>query len=96
MALLLVLTNTLMLADVHAEALSGQNLPEPELHADGHCGQGEQHSQCHHCCHGQAHFYSLLPYTQDDWFASARDWVPLSVAQPSLTDRAPPVPPPKA
>ncbi|HEX7026209.1 MAG TPA: hypothetical protein VF268_03140, partial [Gammaproteobacteria bacterium] len=58
MALLLVLTNTLMLADAHAQAASGQHTG-PEVHADGHCGPGEQHAECHHCCHAQAHFYSL-------------------------------------
>lgn len=96
MALLLVLTNTFMLADVHAEAISGQHHSEPELHADGHCDPGEQHAQCHHCCHAQAHFYSLTPSTHDDWFSPDHGWTILAVVQPHLTGRAPPVPPPKA
>lgn len=96
MALLLVLTNTLMLADVHAEAISGRHHAEPELHADGHCDSGEQYAQCHHCCHAQAHFYSLTQSTSDDWFAAVHDWTLPAVVQPHLTGRAPPVPPPKA
>lgn len=96
MALLLVLTNTLMLADVHAEAFSGRHLSEPALHVDGHCDPDEEHAGCHHCCHAQAHFYSLPQSVQDDWYAPGRDWSVPAVVSPHLSGRAPPVPPPKA
>ena len=97
LALLMVLTNTLMAADVHAEAFSGRHAPDAELHADEHGDSGEHHAQCHHCCHAQGHFSSLLQHSHVNGFiASGDDWAILEAAQPHQPGHAPPVPPPKA
>lgn len=95
MAMLLVLSNIVLAADMHAEAFSGRHHPEPALHADDPCDQGEQHAQCHHCCHAQAHFYSLTQHAHSDWFSAGHDWVVSAIVQPHPLDQAPPVPPPK-
>lgn len=97
LALLLVLTNTLMVADVHAEAFSGRHSPDVELHAGEHGDSGENHAQCHHCCHAQGHFSSLLQHSNAGWsIASSHDWAILEASQPHQPGHAPPVPPPKA
>jgi hypothetical protein len=97
LALLLSLTNIVLAMDIHAEALTGQHHPAMELHADADCGgkSGENHLQCHHCCHAQGHLSSL---PQRSYFNSAipgHDWVLVETIHPRSPGYAPPVPPPK-
>lgn len=94
MALLLALTNIVLAADMHAEAFSERHHPEAALHADDH--DGEQHPQCHHCCHAQGHL-SSLPQAAHFWSMPAgHDWSVMVAVRPHSQGYAPPVPPPKA
>lgn len=100
LALLLVLTNMVLAADVHAEAFSGQHHPGVALHADDH-DHGDpgdnNHPPCHHCCHAQAHFFSLAQHANADWStAPGHDWTITDTSALRLLGHAPPVPPPKA
>jgi hypothetical protein len=98
LALLLVLTNVVLAADIHAEALTGQHHPDMELHAGEPCSpgeSGEDHLQCHHCCHAQGHFSSLPQRGYSDLALPSHDWVLTEVVYPHQPGYAPPVPPPK-
>jgi hypothetical protein len=97
LALLLVLSNISLAADMHAEAMSGLHHPQMELHADDGCGDenGENHPQCHHCCHAQGHFSSLPQRSCSDLSIAGHDWDLSEIIHPHSPGYAPPVPPPK-
>jgi hypothetical protein len=97
LALMLVLSNIVMAADIHAEAMNGQHHPQMELHDDDGCGgENGDHPQCHHCCHAQGHFSSLPQRSYSDLRITAHDWALTEITHPHSLGYAPPVPPPKA
>lgn len=100
LALLLPLTHMVLAADMHAEAFTGRHSSGASLYADNHGGPHENdvnHEACHHCCHAQAHLFSLPQDSHSSWTtAVAREWGLTHAVDRRSLGHAPPVPPPKA
>lgn len=97
LALLLLIGNTAIAADLHAEALSGQHHPESMSQSDNHHGHPDTETQAasHHCCHGHAHFLSIPAESRSNGLsATAHEWTILSTIRPEHPGHAPPNPPP--
>lgn len=99
LAILLAMTNIVMMADAYAEVFTGQIRPNIELCADNPCSPGRDGSrepQCQHCCHAQGHLTSL-PQRSQAWSIDAgHDWTLNDSVHPHPLRYAPPVPPPRA
>lgn len=93
LSLLLLIGNTAIAADLHAEALSGQH--HPESTSDNPSPHTGTHAACHHCCHGHAHFLSVPTDSRFNGITTtAHDWVIISTIRPEYPGHAPPTPPP--
>ncbi|MDZ7662992.1 hypothetical protein [Thiohalophilus sp.] len=93
LSFLLLVGNTAIAVDLHAEALNGQH--HPESTPDNKHPDKTTQAASHHCCHGQAHFLSVPTESRfNGLIATGHDWAILSTIRPEHPGHAPPTPPP--